>query len=126
MGNVAPRRRSGGPGVDQIALGLSARTGRGLASPGDETLARALAGARVRVRALAVDRQAAAVPQAAVAAEVHQALDVHLDLAAQVALDLVVGVEHVTDLLDLRLRELLGALGGGDARLGADAARRSL
>ena len=40
-------------------------------------LGRALAGARIGVRALAADRQAAAMTQAAVAAEIHQPLDVH-------------------------------------------------
>ena len=47
------------------------------ARPRAQLLARALAGARVGVRALAADRQALAVTEAAVAAEVHQALDVH-------------------------------------------------
>jgi hypothetical protein len=50
-------------------------------------LARALAGARVGARALAAHRQALLVAHAAVAAQVHQALDVHRRLAAQVALD---------------------------------------
>src|SRR5215510_7850221 len=50
-------------------------------------LARALARARVGARALAADRQALAVAQAAVRAEVHETLDVHGILAAQVALD---------------------------------------
>ena len=40
------------------------------------------------VRALAAGRQALAVAQPAVAAQVHQALDVERDLAAEVALDL--------------------------------------
>src|SRR5690606_37182683 len=51
--------------------------------------ARALAGTRVGARALAADRQAAPVTDAPVAAEVHQALDVHRHLAPQVALELV-------------------------------------
>src|SRR5690606_37423817 len=41
----------------------------------------ALAGARVGVCALAADRQALAVAQAAIAAEIHEPLDVHADLA---------------------------------------------
>jgi hypothetical protein len=40
------------------------------------------------VRALPVNREALAVTEAAVAAEVHQALDVHLHFAAQIAFDL--------------------------------------
>ena len=69
------------------------------------------------MRALAVDRQALAVTQAAVAAQVHQPLDVHLHVAAQVALDAVVGVDdladrlgvHLTQVVDLRGRVDLGA-----------------
>src|SRR3954464_15178509 len=57
-------------------------------------LARTLPGARVRLRALAADRQATAVAHATVAAEVHQPLDVDRHLAAQVALD-----RHAADLL---------------------------
>jgi len=41
--------------------------------------------------ALAMNREVAAVAQATVAADLDQALDVHLHFAAQVALDLVVG-----------------------------------
>src|SRR6185503_16283695 len=48
---------------------------------------RPLAGARVGARALAARRQALAVTRAAVAVQVDQALDRHLHLAAQVALD---------------------------------------
>ena len=61
---------------------------------------------------------------AAVATEVHEPLDVHLDLAPEVALDLPVGVEHVADLLDLVVRELLGLLGRRDAGRRADLASR--
>src|SRR5271154_4365879 len=50
-----------------------------------DRLGRALARARVGVGALAADRQALAVTQAAVAAEIHQTLDVHRHFAAQVA-----------------------------------------
>src|SRR6266498_4128091 len=50
-------------------------------------LARALARARVGARALAAYRQSLAMANAAIAAEVHQPLDAHRHLAAQVALD---------------------------------------
>src|SRR6185369_6651801 len=50
-------------------------------------LSRSLAGAGVGVGALAADRQALAMAQPAIAAEIHQPLDVHGDLAPQVALD---------------------------------------
>ena len=48
-------------------------------------LLRALAGTRVGLGALAADRQAATVAQAAVAADFNQALDIQADLTAQVA-----------------------------------------
>src|SRR4030095_1974995 len=50
-------------------------------------LARSLAGAGVRARALAAQRQTTAMTDAAIAAEVHQSLDVHGDFAAQIAFD---------------------------------------
>src|SRR5690606_38883276 len=59
-------------------------------------LRRALAGAGVGVRALTANRQRTAVTQAAVAAEVHQALDVHRNFTTQVAFDLVVAVDRLT------------------------------
>src|SRR5262249_48748694 len=55
-------------------------------------LRRTLAGAGVGVGALAAHGQAAAMTQSTVAAEVHQSLDVHGDLAPQVALDHIVPV----------------------------------
>src|SRR5207245_194146 len=54
----------------------------------DEAALRSLAGAGVGVGALAPDREPLAVAESAVAAEVHQPLDVHRDLAPQVAFDL--------------------------------------
>src|SRR5205823_5929761 len=56
-------------------------------------LARPLAGAGVRLGALAADRQAAAVADAPVAADVAQPRDVLLDLPAQLALDRVLTVQ---------------------------------
>src|SRR5437660_1622035 len=68
--------------------------------------------------ALAADRQALAVAEAAVAAEVHQALDVERDLAAQVAFDLVALLEGFADAVDLVVGQVLGParrieVGGG-------------
>src|SRR6185295_883706 len=63
-----------------------------------DRLGRALAGARVGVRALAANGQTLAVTQAAVAAKVHQALDVGDHFAAEIALDQVVAVDRLTDL----------------------------
>jgi hypothetical protein len=57
------------------------------------------------VGALTAHRQVAAVAQATVAAEVHQALDVHLHFAAQVAFDGEVGVDMLADLPALRRRD---------------------
>src|SRR5262252_2439358 len=59
----------------------------------------AAARAGVRTRALAPQRQAAAVTDAAVATEVHQPFDVHRGLAAQVALDRE-SRDHVADTCD--------------------------
>src|SRR2546430_2359991 len=47
----------------------------------------ALASARVGVRALAANREATAMAKPAVAGEIHQPLDVHRGLAAQIAFD---------------------------------------
>ncbi len=58
-----------------------------------------------------------AVTQAAVAAEVHQALDVHRDFATQVALDLVVAVDRLADLQHLGVGQLVDAALGRDADL---------
>src|SRR5438045_9135457 len=77
----------------------------------------ALAGAGVGVRALAADRQALPVAQAAVAGEVHQPLDVHRGFAAQVALDLVVLVDRRADVEDFLIGQVLAALFGADPKL---------
>jgi len=47
--------------------------------------------------------------QAAIAAEVHQPLDVHAGLAAKVALDDVVAVDHFADLQDFLIAQLADA-----------------
>src|SRR5262249_43493633 len=88
-------------------LPTARRGGRGLRT--DDSALRALAGARVGVGALAADREALAVTEAAVATEIHQALDVHGRLAAQVAFDLVVRLDELADLARLVLGEVLGA-----------------
>src|SRR5882672_4235752 len=54
--------------------------------------------ARVRVGALTADGQALTVAQAAVATEIHEPFDVHRHLAAQIALDEIVAVDHFADL----------------------------
>src|SRR3981081_1764658 len=52
-----------------------------------DRLGRTLARARIGVGALAAHRQSAAMTQAAIAAEVHQTLDVHAGFTTQVAFD---------------------------------------
>src|SRR3712207_580154 len=70
------------------------------------------------MRALTAHRKAAAMPEPAVGAKVHQALDVHRHVAAEVALDHVVAVYRLADLQHLRIRELVHAAALGDVHLG--------
>ena len=93
---------------------------------GKNALTRALARARVRVRALSVDRKATTMTEAAVATEVHQTLDVHLDFAAEIAFDAVLGLEQLADALDLVFRQLFGLLGRWDVRTRADLSRERM
>src|SRR4029079_4040063 len=70
-------------------------------------LGRALTGPGIGVRALAAHRQRAAMTQAAIAAQIHQPLDVHRHFAAQVTLNLVVAVDRLADLQHLRVGQLV-------------------
>ena len=63
-------------------------------------LARSLAGAGVGVGALAANRQAAAVPQAAIGAHLDEALDVQRDFLAEIAFDRAFVFEGLTDVVD--------------------------
>src|SRR6266852_3575204 len=74
---------AGGFAMGPRSLSAGLRGGRGNLDGG---LARTLARARVGAGALAANRQPFAVTSAAIAAEVHQPLDIHRHLAAQVAL----------------------------------------
>src|SRR5436190_905844 len=80
----------------------------GLLAPGDGLLL-ALAGAGVGLRALAVHRQPAAVPDALVAADLDLAADVRLNLAAQVTLDLVGRLDPVPQTDQVLVGELVNA-----------------
>src|SRR5579883_56452 len=71
-----------------------------------DRLGRALARARIGVGALAAHRQATAMTQAAIAAEVHQPLDVDAGLAAKVALHNIVAVDDFADLQHFRIAQL--------------------
>src|SRR6478735_8055235 len=70
---------------------------------------RALAGARVGARPLAVHGQAAAVAHAAIAADFHQPLDVHRDLLAEIAFDAALLLDDAADLPYVVLGEVLHA-----------------
>src|SRR6185295_17534287 len=74
-----------------------------------DRLGRALARARIGVGALAAHRQTAAMTQAAIAAEVHQTLDVDAGLAAKIAFDEIVAVDHFADLQDFLVAQLADA-----------------
>src|SRR5690242_16659051 len=95
------------------------RRGGGGLGPDDSPLG-ALPGAGVRVGALAADGETLPMAQAAVAAEVHQPLDVHRDLATEITLDLVIRLDDLADGPGLLLGEVLGPGGQVDARLGHD------
>src|SRR5437660_7605570 len=90
---------------------------------GDRGAARPLAGARVGVRALAAHGQAPPVAQAAVAADVHQPLDVHLGALPEVALDLALTLDDLADAVELRLVQVAHAHVGADLRLLEDGVR---
>src|SRR5262245_57299890 len=69
-------------------------------------LGRSLAGPRVGVGALAANWQSLAVAQSAIAAEIHQPLDVELNFAPQIALDHVIAVDDLANLEHLGIGEL--------------------
>src|SRR4051812_44770643 len=74
--------------------------------------------------ALTARRQTAAVARAAIAAEVHEALDRELHIAAQIALDAEVSFDRIADLADVVLVEIVAALVTRDAGLGEHDVRR--
>src|SRR5690606_17355089 len=63
--------------------------------------------ARIGMRALAANRERTTVTQAAVAAKVHQTLDVHRDFTTQVTFNLVVAVNRFTNLKHFGVGELI-------------------
>src|SRR6185312_14276407 len=80
-------------------------------------LGRSLAGARIGMRALAANRQRAAMAQAAIAAKIHEALDVHRDFAAQIALDLIVAVDGFANLQHFSIGKLVDTTLGRNTHL---------
>jgi hypothetical protein len=65
-----------------------------------DRLCLALAGAGVGMCALSADRQLATMTQAAVAAQIHQTLDVHRGVAAKVAFHHIIAVNRLANLQD--------------------------
>src|SRR5919201_5862718 len=94
--------------------------------PAADGLLRALARAAVRLRALAVHRQPAAVPDPAVGADLGQPLDRLRALAAQLALDLEIRVDVVPELRDLLVGEVAHLRVGRKAECRANLARGRL
>ncbi len=76
--------------------------------------------ARIGVGALAAHGKALAVAQAAVAAEVHQPLDVHRHFAAQIAFHEIIAVDGFANLDDFGVGQVVDAAVGRDADLLAD------
>src|SRR5215207_3505436 len=97
----------------------------GLLLAGDGLL-RPLAGPGVGLRALAVHRQAAAVPDTLVGADLDLPADVLRHLAAQVALDPVVGVDVVAQPDQVLVGQVAGAQVGVDAGRGQRGVRAGL
>src|SRR5712692_681135 len=89
-------------------------------------LLRALARARVGLRALPVDRQATAMTDAAVRADLAETLDRLRALAAEVAFDLQVSVDVVAQLRDLLVREVAHLRVGRQPECSADLLRGRL
>src|SRR5208337_5588778 len=86
-----------------------------------DRLARAFAGARVGLGALAADRQAAQMADAAIAFDALQPFEVHADLAAQIAFDDVFAIlDGMNDLGKLLFGQVLGSNGRINLRLAQD------
>ena len=71
-----------------------------------DRLTRALTGTRVGLGTLTTNRQATTMTQTAVAAQVHQTLDVHVDFAAQVTLSGEL-CDFATQLFNLLVAQIL-------------------
>src|ERR1035437_1555455 len=93
----------------------------GWAADDPDSLARAFAGARVGLGALTAHGQTAQMANTAIALDALQPLEVHPDLAAQVAFDDIFAVLNgVHNLGELLLGQILGADARIDIRLGQD------
>src|SRR5580704_2742099 len=86
----------------------------GLLLVGNRALARALTRAGVGPRALAAHGQTPAVPYPPVAADFHQALDVHGDVLAEITLHATLLLYDAADLPDVVFGQILHAEVGAD------------
>src|SRR5690606_30957129 len=98
--------RSTSPAAGRLAPPLPiqnnrpAETGAELLLLAGDRLGRTLAGAGIGMGPLAPNRQATAMAQATIIAQVHEALDVHRHIAAQIAFHDIVAVDGLADLDD--------------------------
>src|ERR1700743_2675098 len=83
----------------------------------DGAAARTLTGASVGVRALATNRQIAAMTNAAIGLDFDQPANVHLDLFAEIAFDAAFLLDLVAEAVNFVFREIANLLGGVDVGL---------
>src|SRR5574343_170889 len=96
------------------ALAIMFSSQSGLFLQCSSALARTLAGAGIGAGALATHRQATTVTETTVAADVHQALDVHSGFAAQVTFDGELS-DLVANFLQVAVGQIFDLLGVSDA-----------
>src|SRR4028118_1158552 len=87
-----------------------------LAALDADRLAWSFASARICLGALATNRQTTAMPQATVRADLHQALDAGIHLAAQVAFDAIVALHDFTQTSRIGLAQVAHTRVRVDAR----------
>jgi hypothetical protein len=90
---------------------------------GHGALPRALARARIGVRALSVHRQIATVTNSAVALNFNQPPDVHLNFLAEIAFDAAFRFDGLTDLVNLFFGQILDLFGVVNIGFRAELAR---
>ena len=73
----------------------------------DGRAARSLASPSIGMRSLSANRQRTAMPQSSVTTNVHQALDVHLDSLAEIALNLALRLKDGADSTEFVLTKIL-------------------
>jgi len=75
------------------------------------------------MRPLTTHRQTTPMPQAAVASQIHQPLDIHCHFAPQIAFDAVLAVNQLSDTQNFGIGQFLHPTLGGYADLAADVFR---